>query len=372
MNTSDILFPVPRFLVAHLLPVCWQRIKEELVNKSRLLSISITFVACVISLSATAQERKSPPVRSSDEPEDVGVRGAFYAGTKQWKKLDALIEQLSVSGEKHEDGRPRLYIVTNAIETSLSYADPNAPQNPEVQPDEYAREIPTSAFSPIYAAMRLKASAWHARGAGYSSTITDENWKLFRERNLLALKKLMEVKARSAHLPVWYEIAISVGIDAGVPSATVESLFNEGIQRHSGYLPLYFAYARRFSPLWGGSYAKADNFVRSQLGRLPSADADMLYARLYWVLDQFGNQPRNFFVESQVDWVRMRNGFEMLMKAFPNSAWNQANLVAFSCRANDAETYLKWRTNVSAIEFSRAGPNYISIDICDAQFSKKI
>lgn len=150
------------------------------------------------------------------------------------------------------------------------------------------------------------------------------------------------------------------------------ALFEEGIKRFPGYHPLYFSYARQFSPRWGGEYKDADAFIKAQVAAKTNPEGEVLYARLYWLLDQLGGGDPDFFAKSLVSWPRMRAGFDLLMEQFPKSAWNQANYVAFACRAEDAGAYIKWRKTVDAGEFKRAAPPGVSIEVCDARFTRKI
>jgi hypothetical protein len=126
----------------------------------------------------------------------------------------------------------------------------------------------------------MHVTAWRARGKGFSSTVTEEGWRLFKERNQRAWKILIDHKEVSSSLPTWYETAIRIGSDAGLPDDTLRELFDEGIRRHPGYHPIYFAYIRELAPRWGGSYAEAD---RSFAVTAPvHSDSDELYARMYW------------------------------------------------------------------------------------------
>jgi hypothetical protein len=67
----------------------------------------------------------------------------------------------------------------------------------------------------------------------------------------------------------------------------------------------------------------------------------------------------------------MRSGFEAMMKQFPSSTWNQANFAAYACRANDGATYFKLRPQVDAVQFERAAPAGISLEVCDERFTTR-
>jgi len=297
--------------------------------------------------------------------------GQEYVGRQQWEELDALIEQLAASGERAEDGRYRLYLVTTSIEEWLGLWDETRDGMFQQTFADYRTSRPASAFAPVLAAMQVHTAAWRARGEGYASTVTREGWALFNERNAKAWKMMLACKSTSQRLPLWYEQAIRIGNDADVPQRELDALFKEGIERFPGYHSIYFTYARQFSPRWGGDYEAADEFIRGQVSAKHNREGETLYARLYWLLDQFGSGDADFFDESLVDWRRMRAGFELLMKQYPASAWNQANFVAFACRANDATTYWQLRKQVDVAAFQRAAPRGISLEVCDERFTTR-
>lgn len=291
-----------------------------------------------------------------------------YIGQGNWQGLEDMVNGLARTGERANDGRFQLYIATRGIADWLELWDEDQDASFIARFAEYGEQVPNSRFQPILAAMQVHATAWRARGRGTSSTVSEEGWSLFKQRNATAWKMIMAAKPRSSALPVWYEQAILIGMDANVPDREIASIFHEGLQRFPGYYSLYFMYARQFSPRWGGDYETADAFINAQVAARTNPDGEALYARLYWLLDQYGAGDPAFFVESLVDWSRMRTGFELLMKQFPKSAWNQANLVAFACRANDAATYLKWRSTVDPGEFKNAAPDGVSLETCDSRF----
>jgi hypothetical protein len=329
--------------------------------------VSAVLVSGVIQ-TAFAADDVPPSNAYFNTPEWLGQK---YVGSESWQELDALVEKLAASGERNEDGRFQLYMMTAAIDRWLELWDEDQDENFRRKFEEYQSQFPKSAFALTLAAMQIHATAWRARGRGFSSTVTPEGRTLFHERSAQAWRMLQSSKPRGARLPTWYEQAINIGMDAGVPDADLMGLFEEGIRQFPGYYSIYFSITRQFSPRWGGSYAGADAFIRKQVAAKTNPDGEVLYARLYWLIDQYNGGSPDFFAESLVDWRRLRAGFELMMKQYPNSSWNQANFAAFACRAEDGTTYFKWRRNVDAGKFKEAAPDGISLEVCDARFTRK-
>jgi hypothetical protein len=329
---------------------------------------AFTLASCLLAQVGSAATLEEQSAAYQQSPEWLGPE---YLSEEQYAKLDALAEQLAASGELAEDGRPQLYKLARAL---AGYFETVPESFDWVWPGkfkEWRQRSPTSALVDIAEAMQVHALAWRARGHGFSSSVTPEGWKLFAERNARAWELMVAAKNPASPRAIWYQLAIDIALDADRDPSEVAALFNEGIKRFPDYFPLYFSYARQYSPRWGGSYQAADTFIRAQVAAKTNHLGDVLYTRLYWLIDQYNGADPDFFSDSRVDWIRMRTGFQSLMKQFPKGAWNQANFVSFACRAGDGPTYFKWRKTVDASEFQNAAPDGISLEICDARFTQK-
>jgi hypothetical protein len=322
-------------------------------------------IVAVICCSAMTATPAAEPEAYELTPSQMAAR---YLGENKWTELEALMLHLASSGERAEDGRHHLYLATGALGRSLRNWGEDYDKVIEAWIKDYHQKVPAAVFAPILEAIWLSSTAWRARGTGFASTVAPEGWRLFHSRNKKAWDVLQAAKARSSRLPSWYQWSINIGMDAEVSAAQVTAVFNEGIKKFPGFHALYFNYIRQFAPRWGGSYEEAAEFIEGQVASKTNPDGEVLYARLYWLMDQIEGGDVDFFRDSQVDWPRMRNGFELLMKQFPHSKWNQANFAMFACRARDAATYRKWRKGLTAPQFNEAAPEGLSLEVCEARF----
>jgi hypothetical protein len=332
------------------------------------------FLSTLLGYATAIAQPVAPVTQPADElpafMKEPGWVGHGYFGQGQYAKLDALVADFTKSKTRAEDGRFSLFLLTWHLHNWFEQwgAESDAQMTGRLQ--SWSKQFPDSAMQPIVAAMQMHVTAWRARGNGFSSTVTEEGWRLFKERNQRAWQILIDHKEVSSSLPAWYEKAIRIGSDAGLPGEVLRELFDEGMSRHPGYHPIYFAYVRELAPRWGGSYAEADTFIREQTAAKAVPDGDELYARMYWTLDQIEQGPPSFFQESKVSWPRMRKGFERMMRAYPKSARNRANFAVFACRAHDGNTYGILRPKIDPGEFNQAAPTGISLEVCDARFMK--
>lgn len=92
----------------------------------------------------------------------------------------SLYESFSQPGCIFADGRPRLEVLyTAAYEGFLT--NPDWVKNAAIV-DYYKSKLPNHPLAVLIEAEYWRAHAWHARGTGYSSTVTKEGWMLFKER----------------------------------------------------------------------------------------------------------------------------------------------------------------------------------------------
>jgi hypothetical protein len=243
-----------------------------------------------------------------------------------------------------------------------------------VFPGEIARRIvawkkqfPESALARISEAMSLDALAWDARGHDYAPNVDSEAFRVFHDYIVDAWAVLEKCKAACSSSPAWYEYSIAVGTDLGLPEKRLRALFDEGIRKFPGYNGIYFAYIRHLTPVWGGSYAASDAFIREQVAANTNPDGEILYTRLYWVVDQHSDNSASFFQESRVDWRRMRAGFEKLINETPYSNRNLNAFGSYACRAGDATTYLRLQPKLQSWALLDFLPRGGSMQDCDAR-----
>ena len=63
----------------------------------------------------------------------------------------------------------------------------------------------------------------------------------------------------------------------------------------------------------------------------------------------------------------MKEGFESLIRQFPDSRWNRSNYALFACDAGDMSTYTRLRARLGEHIYLSAFPSNLSIYVCDAR-----
>jgi hypothetical protein len=198
--------------------------------------------------------------------------------------------------------------------------------------DEWIKRNPGSTTARLSLAAFPVKYAWMARGSGYSNTVSEEAWKLFRQRVEEGRKALESLDAKTKQDPGWYEVMLDVGLSQGWPREKYDAIFLQGVEKYPYYIPLYFSRMQFHGPLWYGSVEQAKRVADDAVARTRSRWGEILYARLNWLMmnDQM-------FWSGQTDWPRMKVGFEQLVKAHPDP-WNFNNFGYFACLAGDFKT----------------------------------
>ncbi|HEY8119046.1 MAG TPA: hypothetical protein VIE91_07400 [Methylophilaceae bacterium] len=211
--------------------------------------------------------------------------------------------------------------------------------------------------------------AWDARGRGFGSSVTDEGWKLFRERLLKAEKILVDTKPYSSDLPMWYDEMIVVQSALDRSPVERDKVFLEGAEKFKTYYPTYFTILNFLSPKWGGSWGAVDNLVTWSVNNTKETEGKSMYTRMYWAAYQGLPEGTKLFRDSYVSWPKMKAGFDDLMQRFPNSNWNLNNYAKFACLANDKKTFIALRKKIGTNIIPDAWTLDANQDLCDQKFN---
>ena len=194
---------------------------------------------------------------------------------------------------------------------------------------EWRKRYPDSVTAKVALARFPLQYGWFARGGGLSRTVSDEGRALFRERLRKAHADLDGLDAAAKRDPGWFEAMLFVAQHEGWPKERFDALYEEAAREHPLYLQIHFVGATYYSPQWHGSWPELRSFVERAVGHTREQLGETLYARLNW-----GPSTTQMFMEGQVDWPRMRSGFERMIRDYPDP-WNTNNYAKFACQAQD-------------------------------------
>lgn len=292
-----------------------------------------------------------------------------YIARKDFDGLRMMFDQVNDPKCLFADGRPRL----STIPLGFIYYFSNVPDWAKSREavEEVKKAMPKEPIAALFEAQYWISYAWSARGSGYSSSVSQEGWKLFKERLAQAEKVLTESKDYASSSPLWYDLMLVAKSAGGGPESERDAVFAEGVDKYDWYLPLYFTRQSFLTPWWGGDWDRIESFALWSVKKTKKTMGETMYARLYWSVAGNDYQVNNVFKESKASWPKMKKGFDDLMKRFPESRRNLNAYARFACTADDRQTYLRLRKLIGNDITEDTWSSHRRPEVCDAKFGYK-
>ena len=285
---------------------------------------------------------------------NVAMREISYLRAWQVDQLEAETEAVLESRQRLPDGRWRVDLLYDGFSTYFRRSHHEDIDLDTLQ--KWQRAYPASKTAAVAQAAYWISSAWDVRGNASGANVPPKAVEEFQRRLRLARDALESSRAYATANPAWYELMISIGIDANWPLRDVRAVFDEAIAREPGYYSHYLRYGARL--MWVGSLDQFHKFADEAVARTRSTDGQTMYVRLYKELH--GMHPdANIFKEMGVSWPKMRAGFRDLVKRYP-SRWNMNDFAAYACKSGDKKTFLellpKVENNLDQFAWTRPFP----------------
>ena len=255
-------------------------------------------------------------------------------------KLDEMAEEFKDKNSLAADGQPKLMGFYAGVSKSSAACNGVQGTEEEWSADrrlllDWSKASPKSVSAKLALALFEISYGWNARGSGYASTVTDEGWKLFRQRIATARSMLEKLEPSAGNDPQWFEGMLSIALAQGWEREQFDTMYRRAIGKFPYYYAYYFTKGSFYSAKWHGSQVEFKRFVEESVQSTEKNIGQSMYARLNW-----SAQSRSMFQDGQTDWPRMKLGFEAIIKDFPDS-WNRNNFAKFACRAGDQQTLLE-------------------------------
>jgi hypothetical protein len=264
--------------------------------------------------------------------------------TRGTDAMEQAITTARANRETLSDGQSRLAALSEGIGLRDD-ADCGAPDSDSgwaallARVLEWQKKFPASAEAKVAEAQYWLNYAWNARGGGFAGSVSEREWRLFRQRMQTAQAKLEAIPAQG-RTEGWYHATLQVGIALKWPYPVFDSVYKEGVARYPGYLPLYFGKVQYLQPRWYGTETQLREYIAEAVAAEKSESAQILYARLQWAASQ-----GDMFTSGRTDWARMKAGFERMIARHPDH-WNLNNYAKFACMAGDWSKVLELRQRI--------------------------
>lgn len=177
--------------------------------------------------------------------------------------------------------------------------------------------------------------AWKARGTDYADKVTPEGWEKYGARIKRAREILEEVKDARERIPEWYLTMQTVALAQSWDEKEYDKLFKAAVAGEPTYYAFYFNKAQYLLPRWHGEPGQLEDFAEQAARVHDSVEGMTVYARIAWSKAEYYD---DLFAETKFTWPKMKQGFQDMMRTYPNSAWNLNNFAKFAYQAKDRAT----------------------------------
>jgi len=190
---------------------------------------------------------------------------------------------------------------------------------------------PRSITASVAHADFLTDYAWHARGGGYSNTVTKEGWRLFGGRLAKAREFLEKSMNFEPKCPVWWRVCMTLAEGQGWSRDDFEKLFQNAKAFESQFWGYDVAKAEYLLPRWHGQPGEWEYTLTLEIDR-PKGLGLETYARVVYALNTYY---KNIFRETHASWPQARDGFALMRQRYPDSLEILSGYCRLACLADD-------------------------------------
>jgi tetratricopeptide (TPR) repeat protein len=184
---------------------------------------------------------------------------------------------------------------------------------------DWLKNNPSSHFANACMGMFYIRYAWHARGTGWGSTVTQEGSRLFKERLLTAKDYLEKAYALDRSDPIVPANLIDVARGLGAAYDEMEKQFQRAIKADSTEYDAYYRKLIYIMPKWYGSEYQMFSFAREVAKNAPSNSLiPLVLAHAHWEMYYRSNIKASYFKNREV-WNEVKDVYQTLCKRFPDS-----------------------------------------------------
>lgn len=298
-------------------------------------------------LSANASRIVTSETKELDVVRDQAMT---FLREKDYDKLDELAAKLRSSKDCYADGTWKLSELYYALAVSnniygnemFDHISDKSFEDRLAELQDWVKAKPDSITARIALANVQDDYGWNARGGDYAGKVADEGWRLFGERLNEAVKTLREVKNMDEKCPwYWYEMMRVAG-GMQLPKDQLNNIFNQAIIYEPNFVAYYGCRANFLLPRWYGSQGEWENDLAKSADNIGGDDGDMLYAQVVWRVNRVTSFDSNIFQENNLSWPRVKRGFEVLEKHYPNALAVKNEAAYLAVFAQDAQTARKY------------------------------
>lgn len=149
--------------------------------------------------------------------------------------------------------------------------------------------------------------AYHTRGEGYADTVSEESWKLFRERLENAESELVEARNLQEKCPQWYLILLTLARLQSWSRDDFESVYQQAIAFEPRYYYFYREKVVNLLVRWNGQEGESEEYLNQLTNSIGGKEGEIIYYLLYSELARY----RDLSLEN-LSWKKAKRGYSAL------------------------------------------------------------
>jgi hypothetical protein len=306
------------------------RIMSEFGNKFS--GMKKLFALTFIILGATAWQLSAVEVPSREAVLQM-------IANEQFAQLEKLTSDLRAQKLEFYRGYSKLSIVYGYLLGFSNDTDDSEWEDFIVKLQAWADAYPQSPTPRIALGNFYASWAWKARGGGYADTVTDEGWRLMKQRLEKAREYLEAAENLSVKDPEVYNALLRVALGQGWDKDEMNTVFQKGIELDPNYQQLYESKAYFLLPRWYGKPGEWEAFAEAAANTRGGDEGDILYMSI--ARSQAWSEQADFFKNTSISYERMQRGFEAAIQRNPDYLWDVSSYCYFACVADDRDTAKK-------------------------------
>jgi hypothetical protein len=263
------------------------------------------------------------------------VIGMFNA--KNYDGLEKLASELRQKKGIYPAGRWHLDYYYEFLSVSQRDPDPEWERHLS-QLEDWVKARPNSITARLALANTMAEYGWKGRSSAWASNVTEQQWKLFRERLAKAHKLLMDADKLKKKCPCWYGMMLNLGLGENLDRKEYDRLFNESVKREPAYLSVYMDKLTYLQPRWHGEPGEWQKFAQESADKIGGAEGDKVYARMIWNIEWLaGEEYASDFHSGRLSWDRAKRGFHGLMAEYADDWGPPSEFCTLSVMAGDRQ-----------------------------------
>ena len=279
-------------------------------------------------------QQQPKPIKEVVPPDDPAVQSfsdnvSRLIKQRDYQKLEEFGANLVKSKERFKGGGWKIFCYDLHVASPAGeHVDDAAWQSHIAFLEEWTEKIPDSILARTALANAYIDYAWDARGEGWASSVSEENWAKFKERIEKAAAVAEEASRLDRRYTGYFELLLLLGKAQGWDRKSFDSVFDEAVAFEPRYEYFYVRKAENLLPRWNGQPGEWEAFADKTKADLGEKEGLETYYLIVSIMSRyFGGE---FFDQNRVSWGDTKKGFELWEKEFGMSRYrlNQFGLLA--------------------------------------------